>query len=107
MALLNLFHVFLTAQFLKKLRAIYPDAYLLCILGNVNDSMYSEIENAVLDFRVECADSRAMSAQLDFSMDKYSAVIDGHPGEISNLSASTDLYRIIQELINNGELTVK
>lgn len=91
-------------QLLKTLRFRYPDAYLLCILGNVNDSMYSEIENAVSDFKAECTDTRAMSAQIDFAMDKYPAVIDGHPGELSNLSASADLYRIIQQLINSGEL---
>ncbi len=91
-------------EFLNLLRDRYPDAYILCILGDMNDSMYSEIELAVDEFRSTRIDNRVSCSQIGFKMNEYSAVVDGHPNDESNLAASTDLYMIIQELINYGEI---
>lgn len=91
-------------ELLRNIRGNYPDAYILCVLGDMNDSMFSEIEDAVAQFKTETVDNRVSARQIGFRMDEYPAVIDGHPNDMSNISASSDLYMIIQELINYGEL---
>ena len=91
-------------ELLATIRGKYPDAYILCILGDMNDSMFTEIEDAVSEFKNTHLDNKVSARQISFKMDEYPAVIDGHPNDMSNLSASSDLYMIIQELINYGEI---
>ncbi len=79
-----------------------PDAYILCILGDMNNSLYSSIENAVSQYREAYSDSRAEAFSVDFKMGENDIVIDGHPGEKSNLYASGVLTEKIQTLIDYG-----
>ncbi len=79
-----------------------PDAYILCILGDMNNSLYPSIENAVSQYRYAYNDSRAEAFSVDFKMGENDIVIDGHPGEESNLCAAEILTGKINLLINHG-----
>lgn len=79
-----------------------PDAYILCILGDMNNSLYSSIETAVSRYSDLYSDSRVEAFSVDFKMGENDIVIDGHPGEKSNLCASETLTEKIRMLINYG-----
>ena len=79
-----------------------PDAYIVCILGDMNNSLYPSIENAVADYAVQYSDSRVTAFSVDFKMGENDVVIDGHPGPLSNLYAADVLAGKIGSLINYG-----
>ncbi len=79
-----------------------PDAYILCILGDMNNSLYSSIETAVSRYSDLYSDSRVEAFSTDFKMAENDIVIDGHPGEKSNFCASETLTEKIRMLINYG-----
>ncbi len=79
-----------------------PDAYILCILGDMNNSLYPSIENAVSQYRDAYNDSRAEAFSVDFKMGENDIVIDGHPGAHSNICAAEVLTEKIETLINYG-----
>lgn len=87
---------------LKKVRECNPSAYILCILGDMNNSLYSSVENAVASYSGENADFRVEAYMTDFKMGENDIVINGHPGERSNEYASEVLTEKINSLINGG-----
>lgn len=89
------------ADFLKQVRYHNPYAYIICILGDMNNSMYSCIEAAVGNYINDTRDNRVIPQSITYRMDINDIVINGHPGYFSNLCASEDLYIKITELINN------
>lgn len=89
------------ADFLKQVRYHNPYAYIICTLGDMNNSMYSCIEAAVGNYINDTRDNRVIPQSITYRMDINDIVINGHPGYFSNLCASEDLYIKITELINN------
>ncbi|MBQ9913578.1 MAG: hypothetical protein IJO73_05065 [Clostridia bacterium] len=87
---------------LLTVRGKNPDAYILCILGDMNNSLYSCIEAAVARYREQTGDTRAEAFSVEFKMGENDIVIDGHPGALSNLHASELLAQKIQSLISFG-----
>lgn len=88
-------------QMLFSVREKNPDAYILCILGDMNNSLYPSIENAVSYYRDNYYDSRVEAFTVDFKMGENDIVIDGHPGELSNICAAESLTEKIRSIINN------
>lgn len=86
-------------ELLRAVREKNPDAFILCILGDMNNSMFSSIENAVGEFQKETGDSRVFAFTVDFKMGENEIVIDGHPGEESNKIAADCLTAKIKEII--------
>ncbi len=89
-------------QMLVTLREKNPDAYILCILGDMNNTLYPSIEKAVASYRETYGDDRAEAFSVEFKMGENDIVIDGHPGALSNLCASVTLTEKINYLINSG-----
>ena len=77
-----------------------PDAYILCILGDMNNSLYPAIEAAVSRYKAAYYDSRIEAFQIEFKMGENDIVIDGHPGALSNICAAEMLTEKIRTLIN-------
>lgn len=80
-----------------------PNAYILCILGEVNNSMFPYIEQAVSEYSNENSDLKIYTNKIDFKMNEYGSVIDGHPNEQSNQVASQQLCEIIKDILNDDK----
>lgn len=87
---------------LEKVRQRNPSAYILCILGDMNNSLFSSIGSAVSSYIEKSNDVRVEAFMTDFNMAENDIVINGHPGEKSNEYASEVLTEKINSLINSG-----
>ncbi len=87
---------------LLKVREKNPAAYILCILGDVNNSLFPSIETAVAEYSKQTGDSRVEAFSVAFRMGENDIVIDGHPGALSNLCAAEMLTEKIRSLISPG-----
>ncbi len=85
-------------QFISQVRQFNPDAYILCVLGDMNNAMYPCIEQAVSDYISETFDSKVSAMTLTYKMGENDIVINGHPGYMSNLCAANELTAKIREL---------
>ncbi len=88
-------------EFIKQVRLYNPYSYIMCILGDMNNSMYSCIESAVDSYINETRDNRVVALSISYRMDINDIVINGHPGYLSNVCAAEDLSMKITELIND------
>ncbi|MGN1444484.1 MAG: GDSL-type esterase/lipase family protein [Acutalibacteraceae bacterium] len=91
-------------RLLSIVRGKNPNAYILCILGDMNNSMYPYIEQAVSEFKAETGDTKIDNTKIDFKMGETDVVISGHPGAQSNRCAAQSLISKIQLLIQNGQI---
>lgn len=78
------------------------NAHILCVLGEINNSLYPNIENAVMEYINETGDNKVYCDTLDFEMRNYLSVIDGHPSSESNIIAGKNLSYMIQDIINGN-----
>ncbi len=91
-------------DFLKILRMANPKAYILCVLGDVNNSVYPLIERAVSEYSAEGLDFSVGTYIIEFDMGNNDIVVDGHPGALSNIAAADKLTKKINELILQGKV---
>lgn len=89
-------------ELLETVRKHNKEAYILCILGDMNNSLYPSIESAVKEFCDRTGDKRVEAMKTDFRMSENDIVIDGHPGEKSNACAGDILSEKISSLIDDG-----
>lgn len=92
-------------RLLSVVREKNPNAFILCVLGDMNNSLYPYIEQAVSERRDETGDTKMDHATIDFKMGETDIVISGHPGEQSNRCAAQSLIEKIRLLIRNGQLS--
>ncbi|MBR2418448.1 MAG: hypothetical protein IKB12_07420 [Clostridia bacterium] len=93
-------------ELLKTVREKNPTAYILCILGDMNNSLYPCIEEAVRLYSNEMWDSAVSAATVTFDMGNTDIVVDGHPGVLANKRAASDLTEIITKLINEDKIII-
>lgn len=74
-------------------------AYILCVLGDMNNSLYPSIERAVGEYTAESGDSSVKCATLSFDMGTYGSAIDGHPNKQSNELAAQTLVNELRSLM--------
>ncbi len=91
-------------ELIKMIRSCNGDAYIICALADVNNSLFPTIEKAVEAYKEETLDSKISTLMLEFNMEENDIVTDGHPGYLSNLSASETLTNRINELVASGEI---
>ena len=89
------------AEFIRQVRMYNPYAYIMCILGDMNNTMYSCIQAAVSNYTNETADKRISAEIVSYRMDINDIVINGHPGYLSNLHAANDLSLKIAQLTDS------
>lgn len=92
-------------ELIKTIRGCNPEAYILCVQADVNNFLFPTIEKAVSDYSTTTLDNRISTAMLDFKMEENDIVVDGHPGYLSNLSASKSLVKEIKELMLAGKIS--
>lgn len=85
-------------KLLELVREKYPEAYILCVLGDMNDTLYTYVEQAVQSFQND-GDSRISSALITFNMEENGSVIDGHPSAKANISAAKSLAEEISKVL--------
>lgn len=85
-------------DFIKFVRNKNPDSYILCVLGDMNNSLYPMIEKAVSDYRINSADYRVEAMMIEFKMGENPVAVNGHPGAESNVIAAEMLIRKIKEI---------
>lgn len=85
-------------RFLSVVRERNPEAYILCVLGDMNNSLYPAIERAVSAYQSETADAAVKCASLSFDMGTYGSAINGHPNKQSNELAASTLVDEIKSL---------
>lgn len=83
---------------LRTVRSYNENAYILCILGDMNNSLYPCIEKAVQQYQTESADMNVEAMTVEYRMDINDIVINGHPGYMSNLHAAAMLSEKINSL---------
>lgn len=80
------------------------NAYILCILGDMNNSLYPSIETAVNEYQSETYDQKISCTKINFKMGENPIVIAGHPGAESNYLAAQDLANTIINLRYAGKI---
>lgn len=85
-------------RLLSLVRLKEPGAFILCVLGDMNNSLYPSIERAVSEYRDDTLDRAVKCATLSFDMGALGSVIDGHPTKESNILAAATLVNEIKSL---------
>ncbi len=78
-------------SFLGQVRTRNPGAYILCVLGDMNNALYPYIQQAVASYRSITGDQGVDCMTLAFQMDNYPHAISGHPSRESNFVAAQAL----------------
>ena len=89
-------------NFIGLIRWYNPQAHILCVLGEVNNSMYPQIELAVKEFTEETEDKKVYCETLDFEMRSYTSAIDGHPCAESHEIAAENLTNMILNILDGN-----
>ena len=77
------------------MRGYNPGVPIICVLGDMNNSMFPYIEQAVAQFRSETDDTMVTTATLSFEMERLGATTNGHPNRDSNELAAETLTRFL------------
>ncbi|MGN1419466.1 MAG: SGNH/GDSL hydrolase family protein [Acutalibacteraceae bacterium] len=85
-------------KLLELVREKNPDAYMLCILGDMNNSLFINIENAVEQYTENTGDERVSASSIVFNMEENGKVISGHPSEKANAVAANELSELINSI---------
>lgn len=87
---------------LTQVRTNNPQAFIVCVLGDMNNSLYPSIEEAVNNYSFESRDYRIRCTTINFDMGAYGSTIDGHPNRESNVLAAQTLV----DYLRNNILTL-
>lgn len=86
-------------SFLKTLRENNPEAYFVCTLGIMGDTLYPAIETAIADYSEETGDTHISSMKFDAADASDGYAVDYHPTEATHEKAAEKLTAFLQELI--------
>ena len=68
---------------------------IVCVLGDMNQSMFPYVEQAVSQYRAETGDSLVSCTTLSFEMERLGSTTNGHPNVESNRVAAEALTRFL------------
>ena len=86
-------------ELLSQVRSHNPGAFILCVLGDMNNSLYPYIERAVSAYCASTFDTGVRCMTLEFGMDVYPATIAGHPSKESNFVAAQALTNALWQMM--------
>ena len=86
-------------QLLKLVCEKNPGVPIVCILGDMNDTMYPHIEKAVASFSEKHPDANVLCTPINFNMAKLGVVLHGHPTAQSNEHAAGELTSYLWETL--------
>lgn len=87
-------------KLLNLVREKNPNAYIICVLTDVNNSLFPSIETAVESFKENTGDERITASILDFDMGENGTVVDGHPSAAANQTAAENLTQMIKAVLD-------
>ena len=84
---------FVTAyrELLTQVRICNPGVPIICVLGDMNNSMYPYITQAAQEYYAETGDALVACTSLSFEMERLGSTTDGHPNRASNELAAQSL----------------
>ena len=84
---------FVTAyrELLTLVRRDNPGVPIVCVLGDMNNSMFPYITQAALEYQVETGDNLVTCTSLTFEMERLGSTTNGHPNRASNELAAQAL----------------
>ncbi len=86
-------------SFLKEIRALNPDATILCTLGIMGDRLYPCVEKAVADYQAQTSDSNIYAMRFDVQSPADGYAADWHPTEATHTKAAEKLTAKIREIM--------
>ncbi|ORX84896.1 hypothetical protein BCR32DRAFT_325715 [Anaeromyces robustus] len=86
-------------EFLEQIKAVYPNAEILCVLGMMGQEVYPEIEEAVNNYITKTGDTHVHAFKMNVQdSDKNGLGVDGHPAAQSHVDATYELVGEIEKL---------
>lgn len=84
------------SEFIRHIRDVHPDAYIVCTLGIMGDALYPYVEAAAEDVIHDTGDKKILTMKFDVqsSADGYAA--DWHPTEATHEKAAEKLAAFIK-----------
>lgn len=84
---------FVTAyrNLLVQVRMCNPGVPIICVLGDMNNSLYPYITQAAAEYQAETGDPLVTCTSLSFEMERLGSTTDGHPNRDSNALAAQTL----------------
>lgn len=86
-------------DFLKMIREKNPNAYILCTLGLMGDSLYPTVEEAVAAYSEETGDTRLSTFHFDPIKADEGYAADWHPTEATHSRAAEELSAEISSIL--------
>lgn len=89
--------------FLKEVRELNPNAYILCVLGMMEHNMYPYVEKACEEYKAETGDKNISSLHLteqNVAEDGFAA--NWHPTAKTHSKASAAVVQEIRNIIDSG-----
>ncbi len=83
--------------FLKQIRALNPNAKIVCSLGIMGDRLYSAMEQAVTDYVAETADANIECLRFDVQKESDGYAADWHPTFATHTKAADKLVGALTE----------
>ena len=84
--------------FIKHIREVHPDAYIICSLGIMGQELYPAVEAAAEGYRNETGDEKITCLKFDVQNMDDGIAADWHPSEKTHEKAAMKLTLLIQEL---------
>ncbi|ORX84897.1 hypothetical protein BCR32DRAFT_291057 [Anaeromyces robustus] len=86
-------------KFLAQIRANYPNAEILCVLGMMGQEVYPEIEQAVKNYTSKTGDKHVNAFKMNVqNTEENGLAVDGHPAAQSHVDATYELVGEIERL---------
>ena len=82
-------------ELLEQVRICNPGVPIICVLGDMNNSMFPYITQAVQEYYAETGDSLVTCTSLTFEMERLGSTTDGHPNRASNELAAQALTNFL------------
>lgn len=86
-------------DFLGQVREHNPDAYILCTLGIMGNTLYTDMEAAAIEYTENTGDDRVGTLLFDVQSAEDGYAADWHPTEATHAKAAEKLTEKIKEIL--------
>ena len=83
-------------EFLKQVRSLNPNAFIVCTLGMCGTVLCEPMENAVTDYISKTGDTKISSMRFDDQKAEDGYAADRHPSEETNIKAAEKLTEFLR-----------
>lgn len=92
----------LYVEFLKEVRSLNPEAYIVCTLGLMGDALFPYVEKAAADYSASSSDTRIRAVHLTPQDPEAGYVCDYHPLESAHEKAAGEIAAAIRNIIQGS-----